>query len=297
MRIRAAGVLANAQKADVLPVAHKLAEACAQAGITLCTQAWLRETLGDARIGLYDQLNPDTAVDLLIVLGGDGTLLRAMPQAVALGVPMLAVNLGHMGFLTELDPRSGRAAEDALMQAAYALAKGAYTLEQRMLLSVRVPDHPPMLALNDAVIARDSLGRALHMEAYMRDALVDRYMADGLVVSTPTGSTAYSLSAGGPAVAPDVPCMVLTPICPHSLRARAVVLSADSVLSIRCQGQDQGDEEARDALLTVDGQPALRLAPGAWVTVCRAAESAGFVRLKESNFFDLLRFKLAEWSQ
>jgi len=281
MRLHHIEVHANSQKSDVLPVARLLLDACANAGLAVALEPWLHDALGEpsgAAVG---------APDALVVLGGDGTLLRAMPHAVQAGIPLLGVNLGRMGFLTEVDGQAG-----ALAQAMQALAKGDYLVEERLLLSVSVEGQPDRIALNDAVIARDAAGGVLALDAYLDGTLIDHYIADGLVVSTPTGSTAYSLSAGGPIVAPDVACVVLSPICPHSLHARPMVFSTEHTLRVRLRAVPG----AQAALLTTDGHSPALLAQGTDVSVRPAGQKARFIRLRDRSFFTLLRTKLSEWS-
>ena len=296
MGIRAVGVYANSQKRNVLPVARMLLDACANAGLAVTLEPWLHGALADPRALCGDRIG--AGVDALAVLGGDGTLLRAMPHAVGAGIPLFGVNLGRVGFLTEVETGLDDQA-DALERAMRALAAGDYFVEERMLLSVSIAgggeaaEQAERIALNDAVIARDATGGVLALDAYLDDTLIDHYVADGLVVSTPTGSTAYSLSAGGPIVAPDVACMVLSPICPHSLHARPTVFSAQGVLRIHIRDLPG----AQAALLTTDGQAPALLAPGADVSVRRCDHNkARFIRLRDRSFFTLLRTKLTEWS-
>ncbi len=290
------GFYANPKKPDAPRVARQLLDACAKAGLNVVLEPWLFRAMGDARVTCSDQIG--VGVDALVVLGGDGTLLRAMPHAVAQGIPLFGVNLGRVGFLTELEPSLENDPETAarrateLEAAMLALRAGDYSVETRMLLSVNVPGQPECLALNDAVISRGGAGGVIALDAYLGDALIDHYVADGLVVATPTGSTAYSLSAGGPIVAPDVSCLVLAPICPHSLRARPMVFSPEGVLRLHVRAM-QG---AQRVLLIADGQAPVKLESGADVIVCRAEKSARFIRLREGNFFSLLRTKLSEWS-
>ncbi len=299
--MHAIGVYANSQKPDVLPVARMLIDACEKSGRRAVLEPWLYRALGDARARCEACVGQ--GVDVLAVLGGDGTLLRAMPYAVQAGIPLLGINLGRVGFLTEVDPNLGEAEggdsrvlqvrqAEALDQAVRALVSGEFAVEERMLLSVSAPGQRERLALNDAVIAREASGGMLGMDAYLDGALIDHYSADGLIVSTPTGSTAYSLSAGGPIVAPDVACMVLAPICPHSLHARPMVLSPNGELRVHIRAVHSADS----ALLTTDGQAPLPLACGTDIRVRRAQATAHFVRLRTPSFFTLLRTKLSEWS-
>ena len=299
MRVTRVGLYANPSKRDVIHIARRVLAACAQAGLSAVVEPWLQQALLEGGTDPAEgapracaQVGQD--VEALLVLGGDGTLLTAMPHAVHYGIPLFGINLGRVGFLTEIEPgmTSGGATEPSLEDAMRALAQGAYTLERRMLLQVSAQGMPDRLALNDAVLARGGYGGVIELDAYLDGVLIDHYQADGLVVATPTGSTAYSLSAGGPVIAPDLACFVLSPICPHSLRARPVVFSAGGTLRVHVRHVREEDA----VLLTADGGEPFRLAAGADVWVHRADCEAQFIRLRPRSFFDLLRSKLAEWS-
>lgn len=153
--------------------------------------------------------------DVLVVFGGDGTLLRCARDAARFEKPVLGINIGHLGFLTETDAGD-------LAQVAKAILGQNYTVEERLMLSCRMPDGSQSDALNDVVVSRKSGLRVLYNEVFISEQLFDRYSSDGVVVASPTGSTAYSLSCGGPVISPQLDCMVLCPICPHSLRGRPV---------------------------------------------------------------------------
>lgn len=285
--IRRLGITVNPGKRQAaLPLLQKWLEMAEGLGIASVLEPWVAQALSrPAQAG--ERAKGDA--DALVVFGGDGTLLRAMPQAVAEDIPLLGVNLGAVGFLTEVEPDS--------MEAALGLLRdGAYTLESRMLLSVEPPAGEGHYALNDAVISRAGYGRVIRLEAYQERTLIDTYVADGLVLSTPTGSTAYSLSAGGPVVAPDMRCFILSPICPHSLSARSVVFSAEKPLRLRlcpCAGP----EEPQPMTLTIDGQHTLPILPGQEVLISKAPRDARFIRFAPHAFFELLRRKLSQWSQ
>lgn len=225
-------------------------------------------------------------LDLLVVLGGDGTILRSAGYAARQGVPILAVNLGRMGFMTEVEPAS---VEEAIAR----FFAGEYTLEQRMLIQVTLPDGQERLALNDVVISRGSCARMISLNVETEHSPVDRYIADGLIVATPTGSTAYSLSAGGPIVSPDVSCFVLAPICAHSLRSRPIILSDRENLSVVLDAK-----ECREGMaISIDGQETFPLLNHERVCLRRAQSDLAFVRFgKSRDFFTLLRSKLSDWS-
>lgn len=224
-------------------------------------------------------------ISAMVSLGGDGTLLRAAQYAIRWDMPLMGVNLGRVGFLTEVE-------QEGLNEAIALLARGDYFLEDRMLLSIRVDGGPPMLALNDAVVSRGGYARLIAMDAYISNDLIGRYIADGVVVASPTGSTGYSLSAGGPIVSPDVECMVISPICAHTLQHRPVVVSGKESVYLRldCGREGQGIQ------LTVDGQEAASLFGQEEIEIQKAEKALRLIRFAQPHFFSLVRKKLTEWS-
>lgn len=232
------------------------------------------------------ELSQAEHLDALIALGGDGTLLRAAQEAVRTNAPLLGINLGHMGFLTETEP-------DCLETAVKALMEERYTLENRMLLRIDRPHTgESYLALNDVVVNRGGYARLITLDAFAGEEIVGHYVADGLIVATPTGSTGYSLSAGGPVIHPAVDCVVITPICAHSLQHRPVVVPGNEKIRLALQG----DEES-GVVVQVDGQTRCMLRPGEDVLIARAEEKVRLVRLSPRRFFPLVREKLTEWSR
>ncbi len=222
--------------------------------------------------------------DLAVVIGGDGTLLASARAIGARETPILGINLGHLGFLTEL-----RCDEiDDVLAAALA---GRAPLERRPLLAVSHNDNQPddqHLALNDVVISSSSAVRLFTLSLYIDAEWVTDYRADGLILSTPTGSTAYSLSAGGPVVVPSVDALLVTPICPHSLSQRPLVLPGTTRIRVVLpEGRPRTTVQA-----TMDGQVAFPLLPGESVTVERAPFSSVLVRRPGRSFFGVLRSKL-----
>lgn len=225
----------------------------------------------------------DATPELVVVLGGDGTLLsiaRGLPD----GVPILGANLGNLGFLTEV-----RRAE--LYAAMEDVLAGRYRTEERSLLEVRVRPAggeagPPFAALNDAVITKGALSRIIELVIEVDGHLVARYRSDGLIVSTPTGSTAYNLSAGGPILHPLLPVAVLTPICPHALALRPIVVPDRSQIEVTLE---TAEEEVH---LTLDGQAGGRLGFGDTVAITRAPQAVNLLKVGGRSFFDNLRDKL-----
>jgi NAD+ kinase len=221
-------------------------------------------------------------VDAVAVFGGDGTLLYAARTVADSGVPILGVNLGSLGFLTEVKLEEMHAALDGLLT-------GEYQLEDRMLLDLEVSKKnlPPTryLALNDAVINKGALARIIELEVSVNSQLVTLTRADGLIISTPTGSTGYSLSAGGPILYPTLTAFIITPICPHTLTNRPVVVPDGAVVGVCLR-------RGTDVMLTVDGQVGMPLGQGDCLQVRKAASVVRLVQSKGSPFFKLLREKL-----
>ena len=223
-------------------------------------------------------------LDLLLTLGGDGTLLRGARLVAPHGVPVLGVNLGHLGFLTSVGP------EDLEAGLSAAVDRTA-VLDERMVLDARAEgsngsDHGSYLALNDAVLHRGGVARMIRMAIHAHGEEVGTYSADGVILSTPTGSTAYSLSAGGPIVTPAVDCIIATPISPHTLAVRPLILSAAERVTVEVLSPTE------ELILTIDGQEGARLMPGDRLVVSRAPVPLRLVRLPGQTFFSTLRRKL-----
>lgn len=224
--------------------------------------------------------------DLIVVLGGDGTLLNVARQASCNQVPLFGINLGHLGFLTETEV-------DDMYAAFERLIIGDYKIEKRLMLEAFVEDDNQstrnFIALNDIVITKGNFARIVSYSFYVNDNFVDLLTADGIVVSSPTGSTAYSLSAGGPIVAPDVDALIVTPICPHTLHSRPIIVSSNDLVRVAVSKSNN-----TDIIMTVDGQEGIRLKPGDIVTVKKSRYYANLVKLNDRNFFDVLRGKMSE---
>ena len=224
-------------------------------------------------------------VDAVLVLGGDGTFLSAAREAASADVPILGVNLGGLGFLTET-------AESDLYVALDRLVKGDVEIEPRMMLEVRVGSRRSKTpwterGLNDVVIHQSDESRMVQLELRIGRTSIGTLAADGLIVATPTGSTAYSLSAGGPIVRPTIEALLATPICPHSLAFRPLLVGADEKLRVRV------GRNVNRARLTVDGQISRPLAAGDDVEIRRAKARVSMLSLKRESFYEVLREKLA----
>ena len=221
--------------------------------------------------------------DMLVCFGGDGTILHAAKDANAFGVPILGVNLGSVGFMAEL--------EQSELSMLSKLAAGKYTIESRMMLDGAVRRDGKVIfsdiALNDAVLTKGAVARVLELEVYADKALMVRFSADGVIVATPTGSTAYSMSAGGPIVEPTAENMIVTPICPHALSARSVILGRERLVSLK-----MGRLTRKTAYLSVDGGKAFRLSGGDTVELRVSKSKTRLVRVTGRSFYDILSQKL-----
>lgn len=223
--------------------------------------------------------------DMAVVLGGDGTLLNASKYAVKYDIPLLGYNIGNLGFLVEL--------EKGEKQEFSRIFSEEYEIETRMMLSAKVvrgdKEVFSAIALNDVIVSRGNVPKMVHLKLDVDESRVNEYYADGIVVATPTGSTAYSLSAGGPVVSPGLDVMIITPICPHSITSRPVVISDKSRA---CLTVDIYHNE--DVVVMCDGEHGIKLENGDKVIVTKAEQSAKLVRFGKRSFFDVLYQKLSE---
>lgn len=220
---------------------------------------------------------------VVLVIGGDGTMLRAARTVYGSEIAILGINQGYLGFLTEIEV-------EQLAESLEQLLQGAYTVERRMMLTAQVYRNGVCIAdvsaLNDLVVTKGALSRIIKMELYLEDNLVEKYHGDGLIFSTPTGSTGYSLSANGPIVYPNMDLCIVTPICPHSLIARPLIFSPEHTLTLRL------DANNAPAMLTVDGQNGVELKQGDWIQISKAEHDTYLLVLEKRNFFAVLREKL-----
>jgi len=226
-------------------------------------------------------------VDLLIVLGGDGTLLSASRLAAAQKVPILAVNLGSLGFLTTVSL-------DELYPILDEIFSNSYRVSERVMLLAEIVRDGAVIrrqvALNDAVLNKAALARIMDLELRVDGEYVTTYKADGLILSTPTGSTAYSLAAGGPIVYPAVEAFVITPICPHTLTNRPLVIPDSARVEIEFRSEDDA------VFLTLDGQLGIELAKNDRIQVSKSPEKLHLVRPSKKTYFEILRNKL-KWGE
>jgi NAD+ kinase len=279
-RIRRVGLVINPNRPAAVTLGRKLLAVFKRRKIAVVAD----ETIA-ARLGAVTAV-PRTELfrrsDLVVVLGGDGTLLSVAPFADGKGVPVLGVNMGRLGFLTDV-------AADEAVETIAAVLRGRYEIETRLMLRAdvvrggrRVSSHQ---VLNDVVINKSVLARVIELETHVDGMYLCTYKGDGLIVATPTGSTAYSLSAGGPIVAPSVDVMLLSPICPHTLSNRPMVLSDDARVEVVLRSDE-------DVSVTLDGHVGVTLLGGDVVRVRRSANRIALAHVPGRTYYDVLRSKL-----
>jgi len=282
------GVLSQPHHPSLREIMDRLRISAEEIGAELVLASDLLATTGGRGPSLEEVVDE---VDVLLTLGGDGTLLRGARLAGPRDVPIVGCNLGKLGFLTS-------APLDRLEELLYRLRDGRYEEERR--LALHVESHPSgeesgekaaesgqsFYALNDAVVHKGGFARLMAMRVWVDEEEVGQYSADGIVVATATGSTAYSLSAGGPILVPSLGALVATPICPHTMSIRPVVVPADATISVEILSRMDG------ILVTVDGQTGGRLGGGGRVTVRRSPHPVRLIRMPDQNFFSVLRQKL-----
>jgi NAD+ kinase len=282
MQLNKIGVVVGPQKPDAIAVVAELVEWCALRKIELRATPEVAAQVRCASLLIADDELAE-AMDLLVVLGGDGTMLGASRLIGTRRIPVLGINFGYLGYLTEFTLQEMFAALDDIRA-------GNFLLEERMLFDVSVVREGQTVevhrALNDAVINQGALAKMIELECYVNGDFVNRFRADGMIVATPTGSTAYSLSAGGPIVFPSMSAIILTPICPHTLSNRPVVVPGEATVEMTFRKADDG------AMLTIDGQRGVALTPNDRVRIQRSATTFEIVRPRQRNYFEVLRTKL-----
>ncbi|HEX3444667.1 MAG TPA: NAD(+)/NADH kinase [Chthoniobacterales bacterium] len=277
------GVYAHWRKPGAAESVRELGHALAKEGINVLLEANTAELVGEKGQTL-EWLR--SQVDLFVALGGDGTLLRLVRDLHGGWKPIVGVNFGSLGFLTAFGG-------PGFSEVASSLAEGNYRVEERTLLQTTIErDRKPVitaLGLNDIVVSRGERSRLVQIAVTIDDSFLTEYNADGLIIATATGSTAYSLSAGGPIVAPNSSVFVITPICPHVLTNRSVIVAESSVIHLKPSRGDQ------PVFLSVDGQESTQFHPGDCVAVRKASVPLPLVFPKHLGFADVLRSKL-RWS-
>lgn len=277
------GLMPHTEKGTALRIAAETVEQLQQAGARVVLEPRAAAAIDREELALDARMWGD--LDSVVVLGGDGALLRAARLLTDYKIPLLAVNVGRLGFLTEVE------AVD-LPAALLRLLAGDYDIEERMMLSAHHEQvgsqAEQFIALNDAVITRGTFARIIRIEVTIGGEVVLDYSGDGIVIGTPTGSTGYSLSAGGPIVNPRIDSLILTPICPHALASRSIVVHPDTEVIVRVKASHP------DIMMTIDGQVGRNMLSGDHVTISRAPNPVQLVRLGKERFYRELRERLGQ---
>lgn len=277
------GLLGNAAKPDIGAAVAAATEACRELGLRLLAAEELAAAAAAAGVSVLPEADLVAACDVVVALGGDGTMLRAVRAVGDSAVPLLGVNLGSLGYLTDIPlPELGRAFAQ--------LAAGDYHLEDRTQVRCGVSRDGHLVseltALNDLVINMGPLPRAIEMELRLDGDSLGHFLGDGVVVATPTGSTAYNLSAGGPICQTSVPCLLIAPICPHALGMRPLVVPEPTSIEIILLGTGCG------AVLTADGQEVVQVGDGDHLDFGLAQSRVRLVKFPQSSFYHVMRHKL-----
>lgn len=276
------GILINPSKPKAHEVAHELLELLEEKRVTVYMEPEVSAKLQRTEIALAKERFSEF-VDLVFVIGGDGTLLGAARQFAQYDLPILGINVGYLGFLSEAEPENLSSAVDRVIN-------GDYYIEKRLMLDAEVLRRGKVIecgiALNDIGIAKGSFNRMVNCSVHMDGVYVGSYSGDGVILSTPTGSTAYSLSCGGPIVSPDIQTILLTPICPHTLTSRPMILPAESELMVEISAQHT------EIGVTFDGQLRYALESEDVVRVKRSVHYTLLVKWRERSFFEVVRKKL-----
>lgn len=291
IRVRRVGVLVKPNQPEALETICRLAAWCASKGITIVGGPKLERERVEEQTGCAVEAVPHSelvrGVDLIVVLGGDGTMIGAARMVGESGTPVLGVNFGTLGYLAEFTVEGMTGALEAVMA-------GDYTLDHRLMLSATVTRGEEQLmhdrVLNDVVISKSALARIVEIETWVDKKFVNRFRADGLIVSTPTGSTAYNLSAGGPIIYPSMSAVVVTPICPHTLSNRPLVVPDDVDFELVLKTPRE------EVALTLDGQVGMPLEYEDRVTVRKSRTTFNLIQAHTRNYFDVLRNKL-KWGR
>lgn len=281
------GIVANPMKEEALKLAEELVPWFTSRNIKVVVEGDVAKMIG--RPDLQVSLESACDAEMLVVLGGDGSILRTARVAGPKNTPILGVHFGQYGFITEVHPPDLKFALERVLA-------GEYRISQRMMLQSTHKDLSGVTtsvpALNDVVVSKGPLSRLLNLRLSVDGRYIATYAADGIIVSSPTGSTAYSLSAGGPVVNPNVDVMIITPICPHTLNARSLVIPGNAAIQI----VSECETGAEDVMLTVDGQTGFPLRCGETIDVTRADYCARIVYWDQMSFYDKLQSRL-RWGE
>ena len=284
MHPKTIGLIAHTGKPGVGELIKSLTAEFARFSMPILLEKETAAVAGERSEATIAQLG--AKADLIVVVGGDGTILNVTGELGETSPPIFGINVGSLGFLTCVS-------SPAFREAVECIAKGKMTFSNRALLEVVLRDskekHKPMIALNDAVFSRGELSRLIRLRTRVNGEALTEFNADGLIIATPTGSTAYSLSAGGPILEPESGVFVITPICPHVLTNRSIIVSEKSVIEVEASEPDY------PVYLTVDGRDPLRIAKDATVQIRKAKKTLQLAAMPDVSFFSVVRQKL-KWS-
>lgn len=281
LAVKTIGILTKPKFPDVKPTLKELVAWLRERQKEVILDAATARMIGES--GTYQKTQIAALSDMILVLGGDGTMLSAARLAEERGIPILGCNMGGLGFLTEVRL-------EQLYPALERVFSKDYVLDERLMLRARIHRHGEHVAqatvLNDVVVSKGTLARMIEIRITIGDQFVTNLRGDGIIVSTPTGSTAYSLSAGGPIMSSSVPALLLTPICPHTLTHRPLLVPSQTVLEVTLTSKDDG------AMATFDGQVGVAMAQGDTVVIENSDHRTQLIRFPESTYYDVLRRKL-----
>lgn len=281
-QIKTIGLIINSYKEQIVQIGRQVIALLHEQAVDVLAMGEEAEALQISAVSAETFCNE---AQLVLVIGGDGTMLRAARTVYSKEIPILGINQGYLGFLTEVEV-------EHLDKAIAQLLSGNYQVEHRMMLNATVYRDGICIAdvnaLNDMVVTKGALSRIIRTELYLDDELVERHYGDGLIFSTPTGSTGYSLSAGGPIVYPSIDVCIMAPICSHSLISRPMIFSPDHTLTVRMESV------GAPAMLTVDGQNGVELQQGDLIHIKKAVHDTCLLVLEQRNFFAVLQGKLKE---
>lgn len=286
--VESIGLVVNPQKEESLRLAGELIPWLTSRGIKLRVESEAAHLTGHGNLAA--DLEAVCEMEVAVVLGGDGTILRAARIAGPRGTPILGVHLGQYGFITEIHPPDVKPAMERVI-------RGDYQVSERIMLQASLVRGDEtvvsMPAFNDAVVSKGPLSRLLNLHTFVEEGYIATYAADGIIVSSPTGSTAYSLSAGGPVVHPAVSVIIITPICPHTLNARSLVIPVSGTVQIVGECGSGGDDKM---MLTIDGQVGFEMKCSDKVDVRRAEFCARIIYWDRMSFYNKLRSRL-RWGE
>jgi len=275
------GFYANIHRDENLRLTNRLIDYADGLGFSCVIENKYRKNYGAHNNNIVFCDNIFETADFIVVLGGDGTMLAAAKPAAVHGKPILGINLGKLGFLTATDKFGG----EKILKS---IAEDRYAVEERIMLkAISANENPGWLALNDVCLSKDSRSRPCGFEISINGEFIDSYIADGVIISTPTGSTAYNLSAGGPLIKPDLDLFAVTPVCPHNLYARPFVVSSNDTIVVKSVSPDD-----RRIIAAIDGEDVFSMTRGEKISFVKSEYKTRIIKTQNSHFYALLREKL-----